>query len=443
MNKDALRKFYENVLPVVGLDIGSDDFLYTYSIDKSNEKEPIVMMVNNLPVIFPTDSVLREGKWNDRIGFHPLSESVTRGISPVLLSMATTMKFKMIQAVFHIGLALLNVTKESREGNIKNLPAKLVESLGTLPKTVDAKTITFFSKIFAGYNDTDKAIMKICIKRNGSILGTDYKRTTAFYFPIYDQLCEAIDEKKTEFWGINAQRKSDLVVIKELLEIILPDIDDENRYAAGTFVSTAPYLDSFIRAGVKVQESLNNAMEMLDKHISSTLRSHLYAATEWVEELEDLKDLRNVVPPLRFNEGEITEEEQRAREADTRKVEPKRIEKSADIPDFNAKGTNSVKRASEVNASTGGGYGRRYIDNSLTDEERRNPELAERRMSSDYDDRDDRRDYRDRHRDDRRVSEWRSRDRDRGYHRDDRRDDRGRGYRGPTSWADRRNGRGR
>lgn len=453
MNKDALRKFYESLLPILGLEIGSDDFLNTFSINQENEKEFCPMMVNNLPVIFPTDSVLREGKWKDRVGFHPLSESVTRGISPVMVSMSTAMKFKFFQSIFYIGVALINVAKESREGTLKNLPAKLVEALGKLPKTVDAKTLAFFSKVITASNETDQAVLKVCIKRNGSILGTDYKRTASIYFPIYEQLVEAIAEKKTEFWGVTAARKTDLVVVKELLEIILPDIDDENRYAVGTFASTAPYLDALMRAAIKVQDSMNNAMELLDKHMPASLRSAFHASTDWIEETEDLGSLRNVIPPLRFNEGEITEEEEKQRETDTRPVRPMKAERSSEIPDFSAKANNAMKRASEAKGPPQK-FGRRYIDNSLTEEERRNPEKAERRMSSQYeDDYENDRGYGDRGRSSSyRERNSRRRDDDRGWRdRDSRRGGRGRGRddyddydddRG-SSWANRERSRGR
>lgn len=447
MNKDALRKFYESFLPVLGLSIDDHDFINSFFLDSEGNKEPMPMMVNNMGVIFPTDSVLREGKWNDRVGFHPISESVTRGISPMLVSMRTALRFKIFQAIFFIGSNLIRVTKESREGAIKNMPANLVEALGKLPKTVDAKTLSFFSKVIAADNEKERAVVKICIKRNGSILGTDYKRTTSVYFPIYEELVKAIDDKESEFWGITAARKSDLSVVKEILEIILPDIDDENRYSVGTFVNVAPYLDCFIRAGASVQDSLNGAMDLLGSYIPSNVRAAFHASTDWVEELSDNREMRNIIPPLKFNEGEITEEEQRERETSNIPERPTRTEKSTEIPDFSAKGSNHVKRASEVKAPSQGG-GRRYVDNSLTDEERRDPVRAERRHSSsrdddDYYDRDrdnrrdrgrgrDRDDRRDDRRDSRRDRDDRGRSRDRGRDRDDR-DDR----RGGSTWSSR------
>lgn len=448
MNKDALRKFYESFLPVLGLEIGADDFLNTFNVEADGEKGYIPMMVNGMGVIFPTDGVLREGKWNDRVGFHPLSESVTRGVSPVLTSCQTALRYKIFQAIFHIGAAFIKVTKESREGTVKNMPASLVEALGALPKTVDAKTLSFFSKVMAASNDTDRAVVKICIKRNGSVLGIDYKRTTSIYFPIYEQLVKAIENKESEFWGVTAARKSDLQVVKEVLEIILPDVDDENRYVSGTFVNVAPYLDCFIRAAAKVQESLNSSMDILDKYIPSNIRAAFHASTDWVEELTDNRDFRNVIPPLKFNEGEITEEEQRERETSNIPSRPTRTEKSNEIPDFGAKTANAIKRTSEIKISTGNQGGRRYVDNTLTDEERRDPVRAEKRHSSRYDDdeyydsdrgrgrgRDDRRDRDDRYRDrDRRDDRDRGRDRGRSRY-DDRRDDRD--DRGSRSWGNR------
>ncbi len=448
MNKDALRKFYESVLPLMGLTIGDDDFLNTFYFDDEGQIQSIPMMVNNLGVIFPTDAVLREGKWKDRVGFHPLSESTTRGVSPVILSTAAALKFKIYQAIFYAGTSLIKVAKESREGTIKNLPAKLVEVLGSLPKTVDAKSLSFFSKVMAAGNDTDRAIVKVCIKRNGSIMGTDYKRTTSIYFPIYEQICEAVEKKESEFWGVVAARKTDLNLVKEILEIILPDINDENRYCAGTFVNTAPYLDSLIQAAAKVQDSLNATFEVLDKYMPSAIRSALQADTSWLEEETDLRELRNVIPPLRFNEGEITEEEEEERLKDVTRVRPTRPEKSNEIPDFGAKGENSVKRASEQKAPQRQVGGRRYIDNTLTEEERRDPERAERRMSSDRYDDDDYPRSRDRDRRDRRDDRYESRGRgsDRGRRSDryddrrdrgrDRYDDRG-GRRNSGGWLER------
>lgn len=458
MNKDALRKYYESFLPVIGLDIGDDDFLRAFTLDTEGEKIGLPMLVNNLGVIFPTDGVLREGKWTDRVGFHPLSESITRGVSPMLIACSAAARYKIYQAIFHIGANLIRVAKESHEGTIKNMPPKLVEALGTLPKTVDAKSLSFFSKVLAADNDKDRSVVKICIKRNGTILGQDYKRITSTYFPIYDQLVEAIENKESEFWGVTAARKSDIVLIKEVIEIILPDVDDENRYCSGSHVNVAPYLDSFIRSLSRVQDSLNNAMDLLGTYIPSNIHAAFHASTDFIEELGDNRDLRNIIPPLKFNEGEITEDEERERETSNIVSRP---ERSSAIPDFETKGNDRMKRASEIKPSTGGG-GRRYIDNTLTEQERTDPVRAERRHSSrdeddDYyrrDDRDrgrdrDRGSSRDRDRDDRSRSSrdrgrdrddrgGRDRDRDRGRDRyDDRRDDRN------DSWENRNRGRSR
>lgn len=437
MNKDALRKFYEQMLSICGLSIGDDDFLNTFYFDEDNNPQPAPMMVNGLGVIFPTDGVLREGKWKDRVGFHPLSESGTRGASPVLLSTAASMRFKIYQSIVQMGIALLKVTRDSRDGTVKNLPANLVEVLGSLPKTVDNKTLSFFCKVMAKSNDTDQAVVKICIKRNGSIQGTEYKRTTSIYFPIYEQLLTAIEKKEGEFWGIPAARKTDLVVVKELLEILMPDISDPDRYSAGSFNAVTPYLDCFIQAAGKAQDSINYTLELLDKYIPSTIRSNLQADTTWMEEETNYRDLRKVVPPLKFNEGEITEEEEKERTSDTTRVRPIRPEKSTEIPDFGAKAANTVRRVSEQTAPRQPQGGRRYIDNSLTDEERRDPDRAERRMSSDrYHADEDRYEYRGRRgRDD---DDRRRGDRGRDSRRDDR-DNQGRG----RGWdEDRRSGSG-
>lgn len=433
MNKDAIRKFYESFMPTLGLDIGNDDFIRAFTLDAEGEKIPHPILVNNLGLIFPTDGVLREGKWEDRVGFHPLSESITRGVSPVLIACQSALRYKIYQAIFHIGSNLIRVTKESHEGSIKNMPARLVEALGSLPKTVDAKSLTFFAKVFAADNDKDQAVVKICIKRNGVILGQDYKRITSIYFPIYDQLLKAIEKKENEFWGVTAARKSDLVLLKEVLEIILPDIDDENRYCAGTMVNVAPYLDAFIRSGAKVQDSLNNAMDLLNNYIPSNVRAAFHASTDWVEELEDNKGMRNIIPALRFNEGEISEEEDKERKEGIETVRPSRNDKGLDIPDFQAKASDRTRRASEIKAPQQQQGGRRYVDNSLTKEERIDPVRAEKRHSSRYDDEDD---Y---YRNDNRRDSRDSRDRDRSR---DRRDDNRRDSRRDRDYDDRDDRRG-
>lgn len=470
MNKDALRKFYEQIMKIFGIEMGDDEFLNIYLLDTAGNKTPVPMMVNNLPVIFPTDGVLRDGKWSDRVAFHPISESTIRGVSPVLQSTVTGFKIKVLQAICYISHYMVKLAKETKDGTVKHISPDLAKALTVLPKTIDDKSLQFINKVFAQNNDTDKSVVKVCMKRNGYIAGIEQKRTTSIYFPIYEDVCRAVEEKSSEVWGVTASRKTDVLLLKELLELILPDLDDPDRYTGGTLHTHALFLESLILAAAKVQESINNALSLLDKHIPDLMRGALTANTDFLEEIGDLKVYRNVIPPLRYNEGALEKDELDDEDAPVseRQVEEKVVKN--DLPDFKAKAAESVQRANNQQARN---FNTRIRnDDSLTELERRDPLRAEReygsarrqeerddRYRSRYDERYERRDDRfDRRRDDRyddrrrddRYSDRRSRYDDRDDRRsryDDRYDDRGRGRyddrddrdeRRPTSWSDRR-----
>lgn len=443
MNKDALRRMYEHTLPLFGLSIGNDDFLNTYSVQQDYSRNFIPMMVAEMGVIYPTDEVLREGKWNDRVAFHPLSESATRGVSPMIISMTAAYKFKLYQNLFFAATMFCKLAKDNKDGTVKHISPDLTIALSKLPKTIDDKSIAFISKVFQADNGTDQEVVKVYLKKNGSINGTDFKRTCTIYFPLIEALDTALENKGNTVWGVQAARKSDLELFRAIMEIILPDCSDENRYAYGSFAGSAPYFDALLRGVIKVQESLNHFLTLTGKHIPDSIRSTIFADIDWIDDIQDFKTYRNILGPLRYNEGDMESEDDEPEV----KSYTRHTTEDDETPDFSERAKQNQKRVNTI--TTKPGYGqRRHFDDTLTEAERTNPEKAEydERRASRRNEREDRRydsrrddrrdDYRrdDRRYDDRRGSRRDDRDYDdrRGSRRDDRDyDDR------RSSWSDR------
>ena len=78
---DINKDFYEPVLAGLSIkDVDGNGILTSvFNPDKLQ-----IVMVGGKTLVLPLKEVLREGKKEDRIVFHPLSENVTRGESDTL-----------------------------------------------------------------------------------------------------------------------------------------------------------------------------------------------------------------------------------------------------------------------------------------------------------------------------------------------------------------------
>ena len=286
---------YKAILASMGVHPDADGLLSFYYND---DVTPI--KIDDLRLTLPSPARLSSGDWHNLIAFHPLSENLVRGESPVLR------KFKMIINVRLTSILadLLHQFTETAADTArhKTLSPKEQEMLSHLSE-VDEKSLEAFDKIISTLSpDGSCRIINVFLKRRGGVYkGEKVARKAVVTFPILSEF----DNGDNTVYGVKL-RKKDFAALESLLRYIVPDGDDIDAYsgAAGTSMF-APYFDSLLKAYINVAKRLNDVIDIHRKHLDNA--DSLYTDLSWVPKVADLTIYRNAIPALPGNEGDIDE----------------------------------------------------------------------------------------------------------------------------------------
>ena len=401
--------FDRNLLLDVGIfDKENNGFL---SVDLADVVTPVT--IGGKRLVLTTRELLREGDWEDRIPFHPLSEQISQGPSPILNAFKTyvieRVKETFKTLIDSLGELAIDVKRQ------KNLSAKAAKYLGSFNGLeFDATTLkTLRAVLKATSNVPEKRFLSIFLQNGGA---NGALRTCQVSFPFMEG--DDKDDPLTYF-GVKMPRKTkDKALIVALLEYVLGTEEERNTlYTKGAKSGDAPYLHSLLMSFQALAERING---LIDIHgVACQNLKPLKFDLVWAEHMADFdKFVRTYgvsVPALPGNVGvddkeiEAAEEEERsnAYSSDDEDVgiAPKEKEK-VDVPWEDEEDDRSSRRDRDRDDRRDD---RRDNDRPRNDGRSMRDLFRGRNKGSSRDDRDDdRRSRRDRDRDDDR------RDRDRG-----------------------------
>jgi len=253
------------------------------------------------PMVLPTADRLRNGGLTGSVAFHPLSENIIRGESPVLRKLRTVLVTRLSNVASMLMLRMVEIAVDvDYQAKLK---ASEAEFLTTLPKA-DVKLFNTMVKIVNAITpDKDYRFLRIFFKRGGMFEGEKHARVAITSFPIVD----ALFDDSSELFGAKL-RKTDKSQLQDLLTFLVPDSKEPTEaYNYGSNSKTAPYFDALVGAFVKVATALNKHTKTLKKHLEDY--DELYIDTSWVEELKNLESLSLEIPALPGNEGDVGIEE--------------------------------------------------------------------------------------------------------------------------------------
>lgn len=257
-------------------------------------------VVNERRLALPTPERLRTGDWNGLIAFHPMSENELRGESVVLKQLKGLINVRL-QAVLGDLLSQLVRMAANRSGHSK-MKGKAHELLSHLPE-VDEKSVQAMDKIIEATEiDGPNRLISLYLKRGGTLRGARYSRVAVVSFPILEAFDK--DDDHTVF-GYKL-RKKDFTAFHSLFEYIFDEL--EEGYSVGSRSMVAPYLDSLLKAYIKVASRLN---VIIDRHRAQLANAEeLYTNLDWEDLAADLKIYHHVIPTLEGNDGEPVQQEQ-------------------------------------------------------------------------------------------------------------------------------------
>lgn len=258
-----------------------------------------VCEVNKRKMVLPTSENLKSLPLEDYVYFHPLSENIARGDSPIYNYLKLALTLRVNYTIIGLANLLLEVANDKTlDGKLKSHQLGLLEAL---PK-VDNKTVSHFSQAYANTDLDKKVFFSVYNKRNGKINGTSFNRVAVVRFPLMEQLNNPTE---SEFWtSIKGIRKADYANYLSLFNFILPGWDVENQYSGSSDSMEAPSFHALVMAFLNVMKRLNKVMADFSDVCDVT---DLIATNLDVVEsaMGNLARYVNLIAPLEGNTGEM------------------------------------------------------------------------------------------------------------------------------------------
>lgn len=305
---DSLLDFYLKLLLDVGVFDKDGQGLLSY--DQGGTPHPVSL--NGTRLCLPTREIVRDGDWTARTAFHPMSEQINQGPSPVLNALKAYIveRIKPVYKLIAVELAEL-VADHSRHKGLSTKAAKFMKPLVGFDDTT-TKTLEKILKRTSA-DIPEKRLVSIFLQSGG---GNGVLRSCSVSFPVMD---DADSDDTTTFFEVTMPRKTkDKALIVALLKYVL---GDSASFTGEVKTGDAPYFESLLISFRKVAEHLNT---LIDLHgaacpVLKDFRFHL----EWTDVLDQFSTFCEkygvAVPALPGNVGIDPEPEDEHEEVESTK----------------------------------------------------------------------------------------------------------------------------
>lgn len=292
---------YIKVANALNCEMSEEDPIWRYT----GMGTPTPVTVSDMMLVMPYPNLLAKGEFDNVIAFHPLSENIVRGESPVLRRLRRLINLRVTTSA----LALLNtmIAIASTPALQESMDIADTKFLDVL-KDADEKTVTLASSVNRKLNDTgDNCFMRTYLKRGGTYKGKKYSRVAVVTFPI---MAEANNDDGKIF-GVKMSKAQKRTILAGI-EYILPgcSAETDNPYSYGSDSSVAPFFDSLMNSFLLMAKAINKAAKPLQKYVDDI--DAILIPTDWKGMLKELDKLSLEIPPLAGNEGIASTEQERS-----------------------------------------------------------------------------------------------------------------------------------
>ena len=287
-----LLNFYESILGSLGTPVNEESQV---SMEISGQHFPCTCQGRR--VVLPTPQILKDSQWDKFIAFHPLSENVYRGESPMLKKLRSLVNFRLSGVLSILIEQLTDIAADTDQHS--KLNPRQSDYLTTM-KDADNRTVKDVEKVLDNIGTDQNRLVSIYLKRGGRFQGEEFSRVAITSFPIMDEF----DNEDRSVFGVKLRVK-DFNGLKALIEYIVPNATDLDAYSYGSNSMTAPYFHVLMHAYLKVAKRLNKVTKMFKSRMDKGLYEGMLIDTEWESELDDMAKYRDMVPVLDGNDGEL------------------------------------------------------------------------------------------------------------------------------------------
>lgn len=256
----------------------------------------VICTCGDLRLALPTPERINSGDWSGLMAFHPLSESVLCGESPVL----KRLRIYALTRVSAVTSVLINTLSElASDKELHKTMAPALKDL--LVKVPDAKKKTnelIFKIVDRSSIVETNRLISFFIKRGAAIDGSSYSRGCITTFPIISELTPGCKN----IFGVDVQSSTKTArVLMGILEYIFPNIDTKDTYSFGSNSMEVPNLHALLGGYLAVAKALNKITKKFKKHIPDY--EQWIIDTDWESYLDNLGSFRLEIPALEGNVG--------------------------------------------------------------------------------------------------------------------------------------------
>lgn len=288
----TILELYRAILAANNFVVG-DDNLVSYVI--GGEKVPA--MCNGKRIVFPASSVLQNPDWENTIAFHPMSEAIIRGESPMIRKLKVAVMARITTVASCLLTDLMGMAVDTDYH--KKLSPTQSEFL-SLIGSVNADTLKKLNNLMDVISiDGERRLMSLFIKRGGHYKGKSYQRVAVVDFPLIEQL----KSEGTKAYEVNMGSLKNKKAILALFNYILPDADVAEAYSFGSNSLAAPNLHALLSSFVKIAKKLNKVTHLFRKHLDNP--DELHIDLSFADHIDDLAQYRDLIPSLAGNEGDV------------------------------------------------------------------------------------------------------------------------------------------
>lgn len=265
---------YEQIMDFCGLTV-SDDKVY---VKTKEGKEPF--LVDGKQLVIPSSNILRNFRPEEMIVFHPMSEDIIKGETPIVSKLRYAINVRLNIASAIVIQSLLNlVGSPEYHGKLSPEQTELLYNRIDLDdKTVKAFTSHMIKEVS---EKEDRLFVSIYLKRAGMLGKEKYARVGVTTFPFYYSL---VTGEKYKF------RAKDIDAFKAIQEFIFPDIGNDEAYSYGSDSDVAPYFDALMISSYKIASRLNDLIKLYHDYIDKP--ESIAFNLDWYDGIKDMDNYK-------------------------------------------------------------------------------------------------------------------------------------------------------
>ena len=259
-------------------------------------------------MVLPTPFILKNPDWNSVVAFHPLSEDIMMGMSPVIRKVLEVVNLTLNIRINGLMAELIELATDPRKS--KKISPKFADFMVAASEAGDSTPAAYKNMVRnIGMAKGSQRVIAVSVKRGSTLHGKNYSRVGVVKFPIVKEFDDkhttnAAGKEVADYSIFGAKMtKKDRNAIRNIFMWVFPDsVTRPEEYCTGTNSMVAPYFDVIVRTYANICSRINAVVEMFGKALPNT-ESHITDLT-WLPAIDDLSKFNGMLPtPLEFNVG--------------------------------------------------------------------------------------------------------------------------------------------